>query len=160
MKKAQIDIVWLWRIAITFIIVGFIYFVTVDYLSAEIKTGGIEEQILLNNLISSEDCLAYKDARTFPGIIDLEKFNEARLRKCYDKNNFGFRISIAELSNINSITKSVDILSDEKKNIIDVCSSVQSYKCADISQYVLVKDNDKTYPAVIKLKVIKNAKTI
>src|SRR3989339_84533 len=157
MKKAQIDIVWLWRIAITFIIVGFIYFVTVNYLSAEIKTGDLEEQVLLNTLISSEDCLAYKDARTFPGIIDLEKLNEARLRKCYDKNNFGFRISIAELSNINSVTKTVDILSDEQKNIIDVCSSVQAYVCSDINQYILIKDKDKTYPAILKIKVMKNA---
>ena len=51
-------------------------------------------------------------------------------------------------------------LSDEQKNIIDVCGSVQSYKCLDIKQYILIKDKDKTYPAVIKLKVIKNAKTI
>ncbi len=160
MKKAQIDIVWVWRIAITFIIVGFIYFVTVDYLSAKIKTGDLEEQILLNNLISSEDCLAYKDVRTFPGIIDLEKLNEARLRKCYNKINFGFRISIAELNNINSEIKKVDILSSEQANIIDVCSSVQAYTCTDINQYVIIKDIDKTYPAVIKLKVIKNANTI
>ena len=160
MKKAQIDIIWIWRIVIVGIIVGFIYFVTVDYLSAEIKTGDLEEHILLNNLISSEDCLAYKELRTFPGIIDLEKLNEGILRKCYEKSKFGFRISLVDLNNINSEIKTVDVLSDEQKNLIDVCKSVQSYICTDINQYVLVKDNDKTYPAVIKLKVIKNAKTI
>jgi len=44
MKKAQLDIVWFWRITITFMIVLFIYFISIDYLNAKINTGDLEEQ--------------------------------------------------------------------------------------------------------------------
>jgi len=154
MKKAQLDIVWFWRITITFMIVLFIYFISIDYLNAKINTGDLEEQILLNNMVSSEDCLAYSRERSYPGIIDIQKLNEERLRKCYDKSNFGFRLILTDLDN-SQISK-VNILSEEQSNLIDVCQSVKSYTCNKVKLYVLIKDSNKEYPGILILEGFKN----
>lgn len=157
MKKAQLDIVWFWRIAITLIIILFIYFVSIDYLSATINSEDLEEQIFLNNLLTSEDCLAYKSKRTYPGIIDIQNFNEERLRKCYDKSDFGYRLTLTDINN-NQINK-ISVLSKDQANFIDICSSIKSHVCTTNKIYVLIKEKGLKQ-GILKSEVIRNANRV
>lgn len=61
----------------------------------------IRSELITLRFVNSPDCFAYQDkntGRVFPGVIDMDKFSEEQLRKCYfteserGYKDFNFRI--------------------------------------------------------------------
>jgi hypothetical protein len=49
------------------------------------NTADLENHLIVNRLLVSSNCLAYEsNGRVFPGIIDLNKFDENNLKNCLD----------------------------------------------------------------------------
>lgn len=72
-------------VIISFIIIGIFGIFVVR----EVNTSDLENHLVVHKLLVSDNCLAYSDGtRVFPGIIDLDKFNEERLNNCLD-SSFG-----------------------------------------------------------------------
>jgi len=68
-------------VILAFIIIGIFSIFVVR----EVNTSDLENHLIVHKLLVSDNCLAYSDGtRVFPGIIDLDKFNEERLNNCLD----------------------------------------------------------------------------
>ncbi len=76
----------------------FVVLVSVDTGEKYKMNEDVEESILSQRLISSPSCFVYRDEvnRAYPGIIDLDKFNQQNLDECFrlDSVNYAFRISL------------------------------------------------------------------
>lgn len=68
-------------VILAFLIVGIFSIFVVR----EVNTSDLENHLIVHKLLVSDNCLAYgSGGRVFPGIIDLDKFNEERLNNCLD----------------------------------------------------------------------------
>ena len=83
-KKPLYFIILLICLTISFIL--FSYAISREVSSTTVIPDNLEITILINRFLNSPDCLAYQDketGRTYSGVIDLEKFNDKTLEKCY-----------------------------------------------------------------------------
>ena len=83
-KKPLYFIINLICLTISFIL--FSYAISREVYSTTVIPDNLEATIFINRFLNSPECLAYQDketGRTYPGIIDLEKFNDTTLEKCY-----------------------------------------------------------------------------
>lgn len=103
MKKGAYDFtrtVLYYIIVLFFITAMFLTLHSVIYNSNKAFVENMDEtfgKIMINKALISSSCFAYhneKIDRTYPGIIDFEKFNEEQLKKClkYYHNDLMFRI--------------------------------------------------------------------
>src|SRR3989344_1588865 len=95
---------------IAYIIFGFIfvafcllllYIITVEITNVAEIPGGLESYIFIQRFLNSPDCFAYQEKdtlRIYPGIIDLERFAQENLDKCYKIESYmyapGFKLTI------------------------------------------------------------------
>lgn len=100
---------------IVFSFVAAITFMLIVYLTdsgrskiADIPSG-LEDYLLIQRFLSSSNCFAYQDAdsgRTEHRSIDLQKFNEINLNKCYDATDTkikAFRLTLSYGNSKNTI---------------------------------------------------------
>lgn len=77
----------------------FLVFITISimmvirfFIVLNVDIGETEARILMNRFVFSSGCLAYRGStRSYPGIVDLSKFNPSTLNGCAsygDENNF------------------------------------------------------------------------
>ncbi len=130
----------------------------------------VESNILTNRLIYSKDGLSYYDNeidRVYPGIIDLNKFNELSLI-----NPNALDSSLINYGGDNPIISAKIILKQEGKDDIEVyynrdrydkwkprvLASVRggagSVKAFNEHRYVLVKGDNRMTPAILEFNVI------
>jgi len=111
-KKAQFDLAMktiYWMIAafvITLIIIGF-SFIIADYRNKLTQVPSeLKADLIDFRFASSSECFAYNDSnKVYPGIINLNKFNEETLFKCYHTEekkgykiyNFGLKLKDKDL---------------------------------------------------------------
>lgn len=148
--------VWIWilRIFVTMIIVMFIFVFTWAYFNKDTSTEKLELISLTNRLLFSPDCLAYSsNDEVEPGTIDPSKFEDIRMNKCFEKNNYDFELKLYDLNN-NEIKK---IKSSEKGlELSPLCNSLSNIKCSNSKEYVLIKNQDKIEPAILEIITLKN----
>jgi hypothetical protein len=97
-KRAEYDTtldqgMLIFRMILMIIIALSIVILVNKFLVLSVDVKGLETNLLLNRLIYSPDCLSYQDDTLThkPGIIDLQKFNEANLNRCLyfgERNDF------------------------------------------------------------------------
>lgn len=64
-------------------------------ISKELETGNAEQNLIIDRLVYSKDCLAYDDGlRTYPGIIDLAKLFEERIGNCLKKEGLAIKLTL------------------------------------------------------------------
>ncbi|MBT3463803.1 hypothetical protein HN451_02345, partial [archaeon] len=71
-------------IVIFFIVIGGIKNLMDQYMTVDLKTHGVENLIVIKRMIYSPELLTFQDPitkRTYPGIIDINKFNVDQLEK-------------------------------------------------------------------------------
>ena len=70
------------------LVATFIISIMISFANEKYETHHLDARMLTTSLIYSDDCLAYNDdAKTYFGIINLEKFSEERLVSCFFHNN-------------------------------------------------------------------------
>lgn len=104
-KKAQIAgrkmifyIVFAFIAAITFLLI--VYMVSSDKSDISVIYPGLEDYLLTQRFLLSQECFAYQDdsGRTYPWTIDIRKFTQNNLDECYtaDKTNVkAFRLTLS-----------------------------------------------------------------
>jgi hypothetical protein len=152
-KKPLYFIILLICLTISFIL--FSYAISREVSSTTYILENLEVTILINRFLNSPDCLAYQDketGRTYSGVIDLEKFNDKTLEKCYsteDNDLKAFKLTL-ESSNPNIPIKEN---SDDKTFILTPNWEPRRY--TQTSQYVLIHYKENFYRGRLLIAVQK-----
>ena len=112
-SKAQFEIrktiYWAISMSIITLVIFAIAFQMISFQKNIVKAPDrMQAEFLSLRFINSPDCFAYQNGdRTYPGVIDSQKFTEETLRKCYPVNskkdiNVGLKLknSNKEITNI------------------------------------------------------------
>jgi len=137
-KKPLHLIIYLFFLTFTFLIFSFT--ITTEVGSTNTIPDNVETTVLISRFLNSPDCFAYQDedtGRVYTGIIDLEKFNEATLEKCYfvDKDGpWAFKLTLESFdSNELSIKRTLKT------------SNWGARRFTQSSQYVIIRDKKNLY---------------
>ena len=145
-KKPMYFLAVLFYLAFAFLF--FSFFISSNITSANTIPANVKTTVLINRFLNSPDCLAYEDeetGRAYPGIIDIKKFDDNQIKKCYstsEDKSYSFRFEL-ESSN-----------PDFKKK---VCSTPNfgARRFNKISQYVLIYDGENIYPGILLISIQK-----
>ncbi len=145
-KKPLYFIVILICLTISFLL--FSYAISREVYSTTYIPDNLETTIFINRFLNSPDCLAYQDketGRTYPGIIDLKKFNDKTLEKCYfteDNALKAFKL-ILESSDLGIPSKEDSDTIIEKNFILTPNWGPRRY--TQTSQYVIIHYKENFY---------------
>lgn len=118
------------------VIFAVVFMVVTINVNREINVGEVEANTLIKKALYSEDCFAYKDARTHPLTIDFKKFTKEQINKCINIERFSSRFKL--ITNENT----TDVIDNEARfNIDKKLCSFKNYKCIQLKKPVLVYDN-------------------
>ncbi len=155
-KKPIYFIITLICLTISFIL--FSYAISREVSSTTVIPDNLEMTILTNRFLNSPDCLAYQDketGRAYPGIIDLEKFNDEALEKCYsteDSTLKAFKLSL-ESPNLNIPPEEN---SDNKANKYFILTpNWAARRYTQTSQYVIIYHKENFYRGRLLIAVQK-----
>lgn len=160
-KKANLhidSILWVWRIIITMFVIAFVFLIAFIYLSQDIETVDLENKILLNNLISSESCLATSEKGiTKPWLIDLDKVKNERITQCLSLEDTEYKLKIKSLNK--TIIKQAKQMSLDFEMAIPVCNSMPDFSCSKLTDNILYKNKEGFLKiGIIELEVVKYVK--
>jgi len=142
-KKPMYFIILLICLTISFIM--FSYAISKEVYSTTAIPDNLEMTILVNRFLNSPDCLAYQDketGRTYSGVIDLEKFNNKTLKKCYstkDGNLKAFKLTLESPDIVIPPEKDSNI-----KNFI-LTPNWEAERYTQTPQYVLIHYKENFY---------------
>lgn len=100
----------------------------------------LRAELISLRFVNTPECFAYQDlgtGRVFPGMIDLSKFNEETLNRCYqsgDRKNFNFQLVLGDKK----------LETDKWVNVWDFI----------LSKEVLVKDGEEIKPMTLEVYVL------
>ncbi len=122
-----------------------------------IATESFDNHFPINLLLGSSSCLAYSsEDRVFPGIIDINKFNEERLSECFISNRQGVELNffsldgaISQKLEINKELVAQSLFCDVKKSNLN-CYSTRKYVL--YSEYGVLKKGFMDFEVVTKLE--------
>ncbi len=131
---------------LTFAFLFFSFFISSNITSANTIPANVETTVLINRFLNSPDCFAYMDeetGRAYPGIIDIKKFDDNQIKKCYstiENSLYSFRFEL-ESTNIG----------------YKVCSTPNygARRFNKVSQYVLVYDEGNIYHTKVLISIQK-----
>jgi len=132
---------------LTFAFLFFSFFISSNITSANTIPANVKTTVLINRFLNSPDCLAYEDeetGRAYPGVIDIKKFNDDNISKCYSTNEtslYSFRFELENSSN------------NFKKTISTLNWGARRFN--KVSQYVLVYNEGNIYPAKVLISIQK-----
>jgi hypothetical protein len=132
---------------LTFAFLFFSFFISSNITSANTIPANVKTTVLINRFLNSPDCFAYVDeetGRAYPGIIDIKKFDDDKMSKCYstnDDNSYSFRFELENSSN------------NFKKTISTLNWGARRFN--KVSQYVLVYNEGNIYPAKVLISIQK-----
>jgi len=153
-KKPMYFIILLICLTISFLLFNFAIMREIS--STTVIPDNLEMTILINRFLNSPDCLAYKDketGRTYSGVIDLEKFNDKTLEKCYstkDNDLKAFKLTL-ESSTLDIPPKDD---SNMKRNFI-LTPNWGARRYTQTSQYVLIYYKENFYRGKLLIAVQK-----
>lgn len=104
--------------------------------SQEIRIEGMESDLLAKRIIYSPKCFAYSDnLRTYPGVVDLGKLSDVRLKSCLGQKYF---LSVT-VQNKNYYNYNEEAFNE----IRNFCGYESKYYCEDKNYYVSFKEDGK-----------------
>ena len=129
---------WIPRFILLVIVVLSVFFIVSMKVSKEFDIKEIETKLLTLRYLNTENCLAYKDTKVNPGIIDLSKFNDENLDKCLNRENFGAKLILMDINDniIKEAYNGKDFFLDNEP----LCFS-DKYYCKEKIVYVLYYEN-------------------
>ena len=154
-KRAAFDttselIKWIPKIIVAALVVSTIILIIASYVKTTFEIDKLQQVILRQRFIYSENCLAYEDNVVRVGIIDKNKFSQRNLENCFQANErFGV--------NLNLITKDVKTinLNNNLVNKFNFCFDKKHFTCSNNTYYVLVKEGNNIEPGLLNVAMIK-----
>lgn len=125
-------------VEVIYLIVIFILILSVVSfdISREVDVGEVEINTLVKKALYSEECFAYKSARTVPLIIDINKFNNKQIDNCINIEKFSSRFRLITKD------KTLDAVNNENRFLVDSkACEYSNYDCVKLIKPVLVYDN-------------------
>lgn len=140
-------------IAIIFIVV---YLFTAAWIGQKIDIQDVKNLILVKRILYSPDSISYVDpdtGRTFPGIIDLDKFNDEILNKSFnlDKSNTAAKL---ELKNLDTNETNITYLNQKWYERWAPLSTFAQYEKTIKWSYVLIKKNSQLNRGLLRIDVV------
>jgi len=145
------------RLFLIIIVVAFVIAVVISYSNREFDTSDIEGHLLKQRLLYSSGCLVFEEeGKYFPGVVDLDKFDNNILSYCasYPESK-GFKLSLKDMEN-NSITDDI-FYNDDLTDLIPLCDveeDKRNFRCYFKREYVLVEDLDEFSPAYLEIWMV------
>ncbi len=140
-------VVWIIRAIVFFIIASTIFILVYISINSEYQIGGLKHSLLRQHLIYDKNCLAYENDRVYPGIIDLSKFTQANLERCFESKDHGTQINL-KTSSLNTIKL------NEKLNKFEFCFDKKNFYCSNTTFYVLVNNNGNVEPGILNINIL------
>ncbi len=134
---------------------GVLIFVSTFYMDRGVELSGLESHLIVNGLLYSPDCLSYSDEiRLYPGIIDLDNFNEDKISRClsYGSGGFGYGVELydVDMYSLDSVEINPEIFVQGL-----LCNLESSkYICSSKKLYVLYENNSEFYPGYLNIRVV------
>ena len=143
-------IIWIPRILLVVIAVSTVFYLITMPIRQNFDIDQLQQTILRQRFVYSENCLAYKEDKTYPGIVDKAKFNIKNLENCFQVNdNIGIRLNLlADKSNTISLNEK---LADK----FNFCFDKKHFSCSNYTYYVLIKDNSEFKSGLLNINIIK-----
>lgn len=139
-EPARKMIYWTIAVAVITIVVFASFMIMTGYKGKLTKAPSqLRAELISLRFVNAPECFAYQDkitGRVFPGVIDLNKFDETRMGNCYqsgDVKNFNFQLVLGE--------KTVE--TDKWFNKVDFT----------LFKKVLVKEGEEIRAAILKIYV-------
>lgn len=148
------SIVWIPRLIVLVIVTFAILYLINSYAASVLNTHGIEELILMKRLTYSSECFAYSDgSRTYPGIINLDRFSNQNAVECVkflnEEQRFIAKLETEKGELVKKIRNSENI--DE----FSLCGiEKKPFRCKSDKMYVLYYDNGELKKGVLSFDVV------
>ena len=153
-KKPMYFIILLICLTISFLLFNFA--IMREIYSTTVIPDNLEMTILVNRFLNSPDCFAYQDketGRTYSGVIDLEKFNNKTLKKCYSTKDGSLKAFKLTLESLNpDIASKFD--TEIERNFI-LTPNWEAERYTQTSQYVLIHYKENFYRGKLLIAVQK-----
>jgi len=153
MKKGQIAsyIEWTLKLIPVFIIAVFIFVIASKQINAPLETHPLEAKLTMNAL--KYHCLILEKERPQLGVIDIEKFTEDKIKKCYSKNELGYTLTLLNKEK-EELKKIKNFPSLNHERILPVCETIPEYECATTEEFILIYNKGTLEPSFLKLEVV------
>ncbi|MBT3394898.1 hypothetical protein HOA59_01725 [archaeon] len=134
---------------------GVLIFISTFYMDRGVELSGLDTHLLVNGLLYSPDCLSYSDeVRSYPGIVDLDNFNENKIIKClsYGSGGLGFGVELydSEMNSLDNIEINSEIF--VQGLLCDLKTS--KYSCSSKKLYVLYENNSEFYSGYLNIRAV------
>lgn len=158
-KKGQVPgrvALWVYRLLMLSIYMVVIYVMISTYLARSVQTNEIESVVLFSRILYGSSCITYADeSKNHPGIIDINKINEASLNKCIELDGRaiqGFDIKL--LGSNGTIIKEATINKDVYSQ--NPLCSIKNKKvsCSKNREYVLYYDGKNFLRGILNVDVV------
>ena len=141
---------------ILFITIAFfvVWMFTVSQIQEKIEIGDIKDTIIINRALYSPTSFSYVDANTgrvYPGIIDINNFNNLQLNNSFDYS--GNNIAVKFEIKYSNKTKTAYINQKWYERWAPL-TKFKQYSQTTNFRYVLVKEKDKMEKAVLRIDVV------
>ena len=146
---------WTYRLLILLAVFFSIGIIISQYGTFEVDTKDLEFNVLFNRMIYSKNCLLFENERIYPGIIDMDKFNEIVLRDCFKNDNQGIKLSLGNKDDLEYKEIFVNKEFYESNALLCNIPGKGGFKCKSKQFFVLIKDKDFFRPEFLNMGVIK-----
>ena len=87
--------IWLVMMLLIIIVMLGVRYMATSGVYSELQLGNAEANMVIDRLAFSKDCLAFNNSlRTYPGLIDVSKYNQERIKNCVKKPGLAVRLSL------------------------------------------------------------------
>ena len=153
-KKPMYFIILLICLTISLILFNFALMKEIS--STTVIPDNLEMTILINRFLNSPDCFTYQDketGRTYSGVIDLEKFTDKTLEKCYSTKDSNLKAFKLTLESLNPDIASKFDTEIERNFVLTPNWGAKRY--TQTSQYVLIHYKENFYRGKLLIAVQK-----
>ncbi|MBW2992410.1 hypothetical protein KY345_04300 [Candidatus Woesearchaeota archaeon] len=154
-KKAQAQaLLWIIRIIILVAVVGVLHYLMVLAMNNSLKTADTEIYIAHNRIMYSLTGLAYTSlatGRTYPGIIDIELFDQGRLNKT-NLRKIPVRVLLSTIKD-NTINREIYYDKERFEQLKPLVFS-KKYDLINKTQYVLIRDQEQLKPGKLIMEMV------
>jgi hypothetical protein len=156
MKKGILSILMITRFIFLALALFSVVFLTKYFVVQNLESNRLEMEVFYNRMIYSPNALAYVDnvtGRAYPGVIDFDKFNSENLDKTLNytyKRTLAAKLTLGEFTPVYYNKEWYDRFSPLKR-----MRGLSGVLTLEKSLPVVYEDNDKLYPAILKVEILK-----
>lgn len=146
----------LFRLLFITILFFALYLFSTSLIKTNISTRDIRNLIIFNRILYSPSSISYNDGyvdRFYPGIIDINKFNDSTLTKAFDygENKIAIRLELTNLEN-NEIKEVY--LNKKWYDRWGPLTKFEQYEKKIKWRYVLIKDKDALHKGLLRIDMV------